>query len=122
MLSEDANSAALGFSTAALPARERVPFWREVFGRKLVRVDVEPLANAPFEATATLRAWPDLRFMSCASTAARTTRTRTFVADGDDRFVLLINVGGTLAASQLGRDVTLRPGDAAVSCIPNPRR
>jgi hypothetical protein len=69
MLSEDANSAALGFSTAALPARERVPFWREVFGRKLVRVDVEPLANAPFEATATLRAWPDLRFMSCASTA-----------------------------------------------------
>jgi AraC-like DNA-binding protein len=114
MLSEDANPAALRFSTAALPAHERVPFWREVFGRKLVRVDVEPLANAPFEATATLRAWPGLRFMSCVSTAARTRRTREFVADGDDGFALLINVGGTLAASQIDRDVTLRPGDATV--------
>jgi AraC-like DNA-binding protein len=114
MLSEDANTAPLRFSTAAFPMRERVPFWREVFGRKLVRVDVEPLENAPFEATATLRAWPALRLMSCASTAARTKRTRELVADGDDGFVLLIDTGGTLTASQLDRDVTLRPGEAAV--------
>lgn len=114
MLAEDAKAAALRFSTAALPACDRVPFWREVFGRKLVRVDVEPLAGAPFEATATLRAWPGLRFMSCTSTAARTRRTRELVADGDDGFVFLINASGRLAASQLGREVTLRSGEATV--------
>jgi AraC-like DNA-binding protein len=102
------------FSTAVMPVRERVPFWREVFGRKLVHVDIEPLADEPFEATATLRALPGLRSLSCASTAARTQRTREFVADGDDGFALLINVNGTLAASQLGRDVSLARGEAAV--------
>jgi AraC-like DNA-binding protein len=102
----------LRFSTTAMPERERVPFWREVFGREVVRADIEPPANAPFEATATLRAWPGLRSMSCTSTAARTRRTRDLVADGDDGFVLLIGTGGTVTASQLGRDVTLRPGEA----------
>jgi AraC-like DNA-binding protein len=114
MPSEAADCAPLRLATAALPARERVPFWREVFGRKIVHVDIEPLTDAPFEATATLRALPGLRSLSCTSTAARTHRTRPLLADGDDGFALLINVRGTLAASQLGRDVTLRAGDAAV--------
>jgi AraC-like DNA-binding protein len=104
----------LRFSTASLPTRERVPFWREVFGRKLIHVDIEPLANGPFEAAATLRALPGLRSLSCASSAARTRRTRELVADGDDGFALLISVSGALTASQLGRDVSLREGDAAV--------
>jgi AraC-like DNA-binding protein len=114
MASEGADCIPLRFSTAALPAAERVPFWREVFGRKLVHVDIEPLADAPFEATATLRALPGLRRLSCASTAARTQRTRELVADGDDGFALLINMGGAMTASQLDRDVSLGPGDAAV--------
>jgi AraC-like DNA-binding protein len=114
MLAQDSDTASLKFSTAALPVRERVPFWREVFGRKLVRIDVEPLANVPLKAAATLRALPGLRTMSCTSTAARTKRTRELVADGDDDFALLINMGGTMTASQLGREVTLRPGDAAL--------
>ena len=114
MLAQDSDTASLKFSTADLPVSERVPFWREVFGRKLVRIDVEPLANVPLKATATLRALPGLRTMSCTSTAARTKRTRELVADGDDDFALLINMGGTMTAAQLGREVTLRPGDAAL--------
>ena len=114
MPADAADCAPLRLSTAALPVRERVPFWREVFGRRIVHVDIEPLADAPFEASATLRALPGLRSLSCTSTAARTHRTGTLLADGDDGFALLINVSGTLAASQLGRDVTLRAGEAAV--------
>ena len=36
------------------------------------------------------------------------------VADGDDALVLLVSLKGTLAASQHGRDVSLRPGDATL--------
>jgi AraC-like DNA-binding protein len=114
MPSQALDCAPCRFSTAALPARDRVPFWREVFGHKLVQVDIEPLADAPFEATATLRALPDLRSLSCASSAARTRRTRNLVADGDDGFALLIGMRGTITASQLGRDISLGPGQAAV--------
>ncbi len=114
MPSQSPDFGLLRFSTTEMPERARVPFWREVFGREVVRADIEPLADAPFEASATLRAWPGLRLMSCTSTTARTRRTRELVADGDDGLVLLINAGGTLSASQLGRDATLRSGDAAV--------
>lgn len=103
----------LRFSTAALPEAERVPFWREVFGRKLVQIEIEPLA-APFEATATLRDLPGVRNLSCRSTAARTQRTRGLIADGDDSLALLINMSGAMTASQLDREVSLGDGDAAV--------
>jgi hypothetical protein len=43
----------LRFSTHELPERERVPMWREEFGRSMVHVEMEPLSDAPFHAEAT---------------------------------------------------------------------
>jgi hypothetical protein len=57
---------------------------------------------------------PGLRSTSFASTAAHLERPTNMVADGDDALVLLVSLKGTLAASQHGRDVTLRPGDATL--------
>jgi hypothetical protein len=47
------------FSTSGLPERERLPRWREEYGRCLVSVDIEPLSSdEPFYAEATLQALP----------------------------------------------------------------
>jgi AraC-like DNA-binding protein len=105
----------LRFSTGALPVQERLPFWREVFGRQMVRVDIEPQSEARFEATATLRAAPGLRSMSCTSSEGRLLRPREFIAaDGDDTVSVFVNLSGTVVGSQLGRDVSLGIGDAAI--------
>jgi hypothetical protein len=40
-------SAMLRFSTEGLPERERVPFSREQFGRNIIRLEIEPLLDAP---------------------------------------------------------------------------
>jgi AraC-like DNA-binding protein len=114
MPSGDTDFAPLRFSIGELPVRERVPFWREVFGRQIMRVEIEPLSDAPFEVDATLRALPGLSTLSGFSAAAHYHRTPQLAADGDDAVHVLVNVAGTMTASQRDREVSLGPGDAAL--------
>jgi hypothetical protein len=48
----------LKLSTADLPERERLAIWREVYGRFIFNVDIEPIGNGPFEAEVALRRLP----------------------------------------------------------------
>ncbi len=114
MPSAGSDPAPLRFSTDALPQRERVPFWREVFGRQVVRCDIEPARGHPFEAAAMVHALPGLRHTSFASSAGRNRRPASMLGDGDDAVVLLTSLTGTLTVSQRGRDVALRPGDSTL--------
>ncbi|PJG52043.1 AraC family transcriptional regulator [Bradyrhizobium forestalis] len=110
-MSED--FAPLLVSTAALPDRDRLPFWREVFGRKMVRLDIEPLSEAPFEADSTLRVLPGLRTMTWRMRpAARFLRTPELIADADDSVGLLLNLVGDLSLSHCGREASLGEKDA----------
>lgn len=77
------------FSTATVPARERVGFWREVFGREIVRIDIEPTTEE-FEAHATFRALPSLQMGALRSGPAVCNRTSHLIADGDDGVSLII--------------------------------
>jgi AraC-like DNA-binding protein len=112
MPSED--FAPLRASTHALPPHERLPFWREVFGRKYCHLDIEPLSDAPFEAEVTLRSLPGLGVMDCFSSPARQARTRDTIADGDDAIALPMNFSGTMNFSQCHREVTLDAGEAVI--------
>jgi AraC-like DNA-binding protein len=114
MPSGESDFAPLRFSTNALPVRDRVPFWREVFARQILRVEIEPLSDAPFEADATLRALPGLRTLSYIGAAARYRRTPLTVSDGDDALTVLMNVAGAMTAAQRAREASLGPGDAAL--------
>jgi AraC-like DNA-binding protein len=102
------------FSTRDLPERERLPRWREEFGRSLVRVEIEPLSSddRTFHAEATFQALPDVRTGECTYSPAKYERTRALAAKGDGSIGLIVNLEGTAAASQLGRDAVLGPGDA----------
>ncbi|MGH6902402.1 MAG: hypothetical protein ACREIR_06640 [Geminicoccaceae bacterium] len=82
------------------------------FGRSLLRVDIEPLSDLPFQAEATLRAPPGLRTLACTGSAVRFRRTRGMATDGHDSIGLIVDLGERCAASQRGRDVGLGAGDA----------
>jgi AraC-like DNA-binding protein len=114
MLSPGPGSAPVRFSTRRLPERQRVPIWCEAFGRQVVRVNIEPLSDHPFAAEATVRALLGLRSMTFVGSPARNERPANLIADGDDAVVLLVNVTGTLTASQRGRDVSLGRGDSTL--------
>jgi AraC-like DNA-binding protein len=102
----------LRVSTRALPALDRMPFWREAFARQMCRLEFEPLFDAPLDVEGALLALPGLRVNWCLSAApARWSRTRELVKDGDDAFVLIMPLAGAVMRSQRGHDLLAESGD-----------
>jgi AraC-like DNA-binding protein len=107
----------LHFSTAHLPETDRIGIWREVYGRTILRLDIEPLPDRPFQADIRMRSLPGLGLVSGMIHGARDCRTPALIADGNDDLGLMLNSGGGLAAVQCGREATLGDGDAILlSC------
>jgi AraC-like DNA-binding protein len=103
----------LHFSTDRFPANERAGIVREVYGRHLLRLDIEPLTDAPFRYDMIVRLLPGLDIMSAVHSPFRMRRTLDLVSDGKDTLTLLMSAVPTVA-SQLGREVTVAAGDAIV--------
>jgi hypothetical protein len=107
----------LQFSTNDLPAENRLPFWREVFGRHVVRLDIESLSEESFDAGASLWSFPGLRtHQSYYSNPTRLSRTRGLIAGNDDNVALIIDLKGTIGCSHAGSHVSLDRG-AAVTIL-----
>jgi AraC-like DNA-binding protein len=102
------------FSTRTLPERDRLPMWREEFGRRVVLADIEPLSNVPFCAEATLRALPGLRTVTCTGSATHFERTAAQAAASDGSMTLFINLGAKAVISNRGQETALGKGDAVL--------
>jgi len=107
----------LHFSTDRLPETDKIGVWREVYGQTILRLDIEQIPDCSFQADIRLRALPGLRVVSGTIGGARDQRTQALMIDGNDDFGVAINWGGTISASQCGREATLKDGDAILmSC------
>jgi AraC-like DNA-binding protein len=100
------------FTTDSLPQQDRLPRWREEFGRAIVHVEIEPVANEPLQAEATLGQVLDLRWMKFRGSAMRFDRTRQMAASGGDHIGLIINRDNGSPLSHCNRELTLDDGDA----------
>jgi hypothetical protein len=103
----------LRFSTGLLPERDRLSGLRDILGRQMARLDFEPLTPS-FHADVTMRQVHGLGIAVMDHSLMRVSRTRELLADGEDTLVFQIPAGGGVA-SQLGREVTLEPGDAVLA-------
>jgi AraC-like DNA-binding protein len=99
-------------STAAFAARERIPVWREMFGRTIVKLDFEPLSAMPFAAQATVRALPGMGLVSMTSRDLRFRKPPDLI-DNDD-LVLAIVETGRWNSAQRGREAHLGAGEAVL--------
>ncbi|MGV7120822.1 AraC family transcriptional regulator [Sphingopyxis sp. 550A] len=99
-------------STASIPARERLPMWREVFGQAMVRIDIEPAAETPFHAEGTLCALPGAAYASVFASPVRVTRTRHLIAADPAEMLYLITADASLEVRQGGQEHILAPGDS----------
>ncbi len=100
------------FSTRDLPKRIRIPMWREEFGRRIVRADIEPASDVPFQAEATLQALEGLRVIALKGSAMRFTRSQANIVDGDDSIGLIVSSSSVCRLSQRGQEIEIRAGDA----------
>lgn len=110
----------LRFSTDDLPPQDRVGFWREAFGREVLRLDIEPLPGAPFRSDLTVCSLPGLTLVSTIMSGAREQRTRELIADGNDAIGLAVNLSGPFIVSRQGRDTALGEGDAILASCAEP--
>jgi len=101
--------AAMRFSTAALPARQRIAMMREFYGPLVARLGVEPTSDQPFSFEATARALPGLSVVDLVSTPVHLWRDRKLL-DGDDRVTLSITLAGSGSISHVGRELTRAVG------------
>ena len=107
----------LQLSTDGLPARERFDLWRDVVTRKLLRMSVDSLTDAPFKADAMLRSQHGLTIGIGELGPSINRRTGEIVSNDNDDLVLLANLAGPFIAASGTSELTLGPGDAIlVSC------
>jgi len=110
----------LKLSTADLPERDRLAIWREVYGRFIFNVDIEPLDNRTFEAEVALRRLPGVAVSSGWRTPADYRFGRRQLAVAGDNIVLGIVMKGRARVVQLGRDLTIDQGGAAMMTTSDP--
>jgi AraC-like DNA-binding protein len=103
----------LRLSSASFPGRDGLDMWRELVGRQMLRLDIEPLADVPPRFELKLLKPPGLGIIAGDIGPARFTRTRTLMADGNDDLVLAVNCrGGSGIVHGRGREVEVGPGHA----------
>jgi AraC-like DNA-binding protein len=103
----------LHFSSDDIPERDRLEFVREVYGRTIIKHDVEPLPGSSLHLRCALRMLPGLGLALAAGSGVHTQRTRA-QADSDD-VVLNVTLAGGRVLRQLGREVFQRQGEAVLS-------
>ena len=104
----------LEFSTADLPEKDRIAYWREHFGHVMLRVDLEPARHMVFEASSRARSLPGLQILEGSSSPATISRRGQYLADGNDDIMLAINGNGSVMVESVGRAQSLRQGDALI--------
>ena len=103
------------FTLDGVPEPERLPVFREVFGRKVLKYDLEPLPDIPFDVDVKFQALPGLMMMSGRVHGSRNQRTReTLAADPTDDVGMIVNLRGPHRIVHGGREIVLGDGEATL--------
>ena len=110
----------LKLSTADLPERDRLAIWREVYGRFIFNVDIEPIGDEAFEAEIALRRLPGAVVTRGWSAPANYRYGPRHLAMAGDNVILGIVTKGSGRAVQLGRDLSIDEGCATIMTTSEP--
>jgi AraC-like DNA-binding protein len=101
------------FSSDDVAERDRLAFVREVYGRVIVKHDIEPHAGSPFRCRSVLRRLPGLGLASIDCSGIHTERS-TAQIDSDD-LVLHLRLAGKSIVRQFGREAVVGAGELAAT-------
>jgi AraC-like DNA-binding protein len=101
-------------STSTFPENKRLAMWREVYGRSIAGVDIEPIGDAPFRADATFSPVPGVRIAAGSHSPAHVRVTRELARQGGDVILLGVLRAGIATKSQFGTELNCRIGGATL--------
>jgi AraC-like DNA-binding protein len=89
--------------------------WREVYGRGIANVDIEPIGDAPFQADVTFNLLPNVNIAAGSRSPAHYRATPELLArSGRDMIALSVLRSGSASATQFGRELIDGIGSASV--------
>jgi AraC-like DNA-binding protein len=107
----------LRFWSDDYPPQERLAAWADVLSRMLLRVQVGPLTDIPFQVDACLRALPDVHFGTGLFGPLIARRTPEIVGGDNRDFYIIINIEGPFRIRLPRIEFILDEGDACfLSC------
>jgi hypothetical protein len=112
--------ASIRVTTETFPHAKRLDMWREIYGRHILKFDIEPIDDAPFRADVTFLRLPGVTVASGARSGARYRATRQLVALSEDNVAFGMSLQSAGVISQLGREATITPGSAVVISAVDP--
>jgi AraC-like DNA-binding protein len=101
-------------STQDLPEDKRLATWREVYGRGIANVDIEPIGDAPFRADVTFNLLPNVSIAAGSRSPAHYRVPRELVGRGRDGIAISILRSGVASATQYGKQLIDGVGSASV--------
>jgi AraC-like DNA-binding protein len=116
-MEKDAADFGIQFSTDLVPVRERLPYFREAFGRSIVRLDLGPYDDRPLRYEATVHGFDGLGVIWGRTNGNIGRRTQPLLTDGNDDFIFGTVFSGCSLPSQVGREFRMDAGAAVLmSC------
>src|SRR5216684_5847809 len=101
-------------STQDFPESKRLAIWREVYGRGVTNVDIDPIGDAPFHADVTFSLLPNVSIAAGSRSSAHYNVTRELAGRGRDIIAVSMLRSGVATATQFGKEVIDGVGSASV--------
>jgi len=101
-------------STRDLPERNRLATWREIYGRGIANVDIEPIGDAPFHAEVAFNLLPNVSIAAGSRSPAHYRSTPELAKRTKDVIVLSVLRSGIGSAIQFGQELISGVGSASV--------
>jgi AraC-like DNA-binding protein len=114
------------FDSDRLPPKQRLPFVREEFGRKVLQVDLQTDSDGPFHCRLWADWFGDTRIAAIETSTLTNSRDRRIVSNHDDGIGFVIPLRGRYMAGHNGISRPLLPGQVmamsnsqpgAVTCV-----
>jgi len=107
-------------STQAFPESKRLAMWRDVYGRGITNVDIEPLGDAPFHADVTFNILPGVGIANGSRSPAHYQVTPELAKRGSDVIILSVLRSGIATTSQFGKELDCSIGSACLLTSEHP--
>lgn len=102
-------------STRHFPEHKRLEMWREIYGRGIANIDIEPIGDEPFQADVAFNLLPNVNIAAGSRSPAHYRATPELLArSGRDMIALSVLRSGSASATQFGRELIDGIGSASV--------
>lgn len=100
------------FNSEAFSGPDRIEAFREIYGRQMMKLQMDPLPGHPFGLDFLVQGFADFGYASGWLTPTRNTHTAEMIEDDD--LIIVLSPQGHGSLQQIGREVTIENGQATL--------